>query len=56
MEAHKPMTLDEAIDHCKEVYENCKNDDCALDHKQLHEWLNELKNYRVEYPYTYEDF
>ena len=51
METHKPMTLEEAIDHCKEV-----NEKCSLDHKQLYDWLNELKNYRVEYPYTQEDF
>lgn len=53
------LTLDEAIKHCLEVAERneCKrtNDDgytdvsmkqCATDHKQLAEWLTELKAYR----------
>jgi hypothetical protein len=36
------MTLDEAIKHCNEVAEsNC--DDCGAEHKQLAEWLIELK-------------
>lgn len=36
------MTLDEAILHCEEVSKisNCK---CANEHKQLKEWLMELK-------------
>ena len=66
------MTLDEAITHCIEVAEKneCKmtSDDgctdvsmkqCASDHRQLAEWLRELKqlrevvkawNSRIEYP------
>lgn len=38
------MTLDEAINHAKKVYENqsvCE--DCREEHKQLAEWLEELK-------------
>jgi len=47
------MTIDEAIKHCEEVaeahtkfnsyggYESC--DECAADHRQLAEWLTELK-------------
>lgn len=38
------MTLDEAIRHCKE--KACDNTQCALEHKQLAEWLEELKEYR----------
>lgn len=40
------MTLEEAIQHCEEVSQNCENEQCALDHKQLKEWLLELKQYR----------
>lgn len=53
------MTLDEAIKHCLEVAEKneCKmtSDDgytdvsmkqCAADHRQLAEWLTELKHWR----------
>lgn len=38
------MTLEEAIKHCEEVANSCNNKDCALDHKQLAEWLKELKS------------
>ena len=51
------MTLDEAIKHCEEVadshdsikqikavtLEECR---CAKEHRQLAEWLKELKDYR----------
>lgn len=42
------MTLDEAIKHCKDKYEELKNKCivCANNHKQLEEWLEELKIYR----------
>ena len=50
------MSLEEAIDHCKKVSENCQNVLCRAEHEQLYDWLNELMNYRVEYPYTNEDF
>lgn len=39
------MTLNEAIEHCKNVYkeqENC-NKDCSLEHRQLAIWLSDLK-------------
>lgn len=56
------MTLDEAIEHCKEkakeqeyyskfeknslMYKSCVK--CAEEHKQLAEWLEELKNRRSD--------
>ena len=41
------MTLDEAIEHCEEKA-NC-GDSCGMEHKQLAEWLKELKNLREKY-------
>ena len=41
------MTLEEAIKHCEE--KSCKKDQCAFEHKQLAEWLMELKAYRQKY-------
>ena len=38
------MTLEEAIIHCKE--KACDNTQCALEHRQLAEWLQELQQYR----------
>lgn len=44
------MTLDEAIRHAEEVAEyDCYNDEqkkCADEHRQLAEWLRELKRLR----------
>ena len=43
------MTLDEAIDHSKELSEDqsvCE--DCREEHKQLADWLKELKQYKEE--------
>lgn len=40
------MTIDEAIQHCKENAEKeilCGHDLCAREHLQLAEWLEELK-------------
>lgn len=39
------MTLDEAIQHCKEkANEQCSsNYNCALEHRQLAVWLSDLK-------------
>lgn len=41
------MTLDEAIKHCEEVADQCEVTDgdlaCAESHRQLAEWLKELK-------------
>lgn len=39
------MTLDEAIQHCEE--KALCGDACGLEHKQLADWLKELKNYRM---------
>ena len=38
------MTLEEAIIHCKE--KACDNTQCAMEHRQLAEWLEELQEYR----------
>ena len=38
------MTLEEAIIHCKE--KSCDNTQCALEHRQLAEWLKELQSLR----------
>lgn len=38
------MTLDEAIKHCYEKSKGCSK--CANEHKQLFEWLKELKYLR----------
>ena len=35
------MTLEEAITHCQE--KSCGDSECALEHKQLAEWLRELQ-------------
>lgn len=43
----KMMTLDEAIEHCKE--KSCSNTKCAREHRQLEEWLKELKEYKKRY-------
>jgi len=40
------MTLDEAIKHCKEQAKIQGVCDCAAEHSQLAEWLEELKGYR----------
>lgn len=40
------MTLDEAIQHCRDK-ENCSQ--CGQEHKQLREWLEELKDLRLRY-------
>ena len=42
------MTLDEAIQHANEVAATCENNECSLDHKQLAEWLEELKQRRLK--------
>lgn len=40
------MTLDEAIEHAREVahYAGCK--ECEEEHEQLAKWLEELRDYR----------
>lgn len=42
------MTLDEAIQHANEVATTCADKECSLDHKQLAEWLEELKQRRLK--------
>ena len=51
------MTLDEAIKHCEEVANKCKTGhfserikamECSKEHRQLAEWLKELKAYREQ--------
>ena len=46
------MTLEEAIIHAEEVAERCAVTDgdlkCESEHRQLAEWLKELKKYREE--------
>lgn len=39
------MTLEEAINHCNEVA-NSECSECAREHRQLGEWLVELRSYR----------
>ena len=47
------MTLDEAIEHAKEVGSrmmcSCKTYECGKEHMQLASWLEELKRYRKVY-------
>ena len=43
----KKMTLDEAIKHCEEVVDS-KCDECGAEHRQLAEWLRELKQMKGE--------
>lgn len=45
------MNLDEAIQHCKEIATS-QCSECADEHKQLAEWLEELKRYKDETPIT----
>ena len=40
------MTLEEAIEHCKEVALQENNNACSLQHRQLLSWLIELKELR----------
>ena len=43
------MTIDEAIQHCKEVSESCLSNDCSVHHIQLMNWLKELKELRKRF-------
>lgn len=47
------MTLDEAILHAEEVADRCAVTDgnikCEMEHRQLAEWLRELKAYKNKY-------
>lgn len=42
------MTLDEAIQHCIEKASECKDTECALEHRQLARWLEELRQRRMK--------
>ena len=42
------MTLDEAIKHAEEVAEEKRCEKCAKEHRQLAEWLKELKQLREQ--------
>ena len=42
----KDMTLEEAIKHCEEVLPIAETSQCAKEHLQLRDWLNELKLYK----------
>ncbi len=48
------MTLDDAIEHCKEVASECYTD-CEVEHSQLHDWLVELKEFRSKTDPIYSD-
>lgn len=37
------MTIDEAIEHAKEVARTCDDDQCAAEHIQLAEWLRRAR-------------
>ena len=50
-EEYKPMTLNEAINHAKEVAAS-KCDECGKEHQQLAEWLQKLADYEDETPIT----
>lgn len=39
------MTLDEAIEHAKEVARTCDDSQCAAEHMQLAEWLKKARIY-----------
>jgi len=50
------MTLDEAIEHAKNVAESDVCTSCAAEHKQLADWLSELKDIKNKYAYLAADF
>lgn len=40
------LTLDQAIEHCEKMAKTLDCKDCAEEHRQLAEWLKELKVYK----------
>ncbi len=42
------MTLDDAIQHAKEVASQCSDEGCSMEHMQLAKWLEELKQRRLK--------
>ena len=53
-EEYKPMTLEQAIKHAKEVAAS-KCDECGKEHQQLATWLQELQSYKDKTPIS-DDF
>lgn len=57
-EEYKPMTLDEAIQHCKDfaniqhTFNKEEQRKCREEHGQLAEWLTKLQGYEDETPIT----
>lgn len=41
------MDIDTAIKHSEEIYRNCKNVGCAIEHGQLANWLQQLKELKT---------
>lgn len=41
------MDIDTAIKHSEEIYRNCKNVGCAIEHGQLANWLQQLKELKA---------
>jgi hypothetical protein len=46
MKDKETMSLDEAIKHAEEVANKTNCSECSDQHRQLAEWLKELKEYR----------
>lgn len=42
------LTIQQAIEHCKEVASTCGIKDCEEEHLQLAEWLKELQDYKQD--------
>ena len=42
------LTIQQAIEHCKEIANNCGIKDCEEEHLQLAEWLKELQDYKQD--------
>lgn len=42
------MTLDEAIEHCKQIADKESKCECAMEHRQLAQWLEQLKRQQRE--------
>lgn len=41
------MNINEAIEHAKEIYRNCEDINCAFEHGQLANWLQQLKELKA---------
>lgn len=50
------LTLDEAIEHANDVADTEECEHCASEHKQLADWLSELKDIKNRYAYLAADF